>query len=181
MKFILGNDLRGFNSVCMKTLTVLRDTVRLIDIPLAKFTRNFIPITDCGCKRNSHREIGSYFHVMLAMVFSFGFILVLLVVYFPAMITSTFADSPRLVTAMRRILPLFLTKVAVFNLRHTYRGVFMTLNRTQVSVFVTLLHGIVLLIPLTLILPHFYNIRNMFVTRTISSTATTVYYALLFF
>lgn len=57
----------------------------------------------------------------------------------------------------------------------------MTLKRTQVSVFVTLLHGTVLLVPLTLVLPRFVKIANMCTTRTVSSTATTVYYALLFF
>lgn len=100
IKFILGDDLGRFKSVCVDTLAVLRDTVRFTDMPLAKFTRKFIPVVDCGCKRNSGRHMGRYFHVILVAVFSFGLLLVLFVVLFPSAMTSTFADSRELVRAI---------------------------------------------------------------------------------
>ena len=80
-----------------------------------------------------------------------------LVMLFPQVPVSIFNDNPELTSIAQWALRIYLAGISVFWIQMACQQAFVSLGQAKISLFIALLRKVILLIPLILILPHFFQ------------------------
>ena len=62
---------------------------------------------------------------------------------------------------MAKVLPVYIAGMAIFGLQSGVQSSFLGLGQAKISLFIALLRKVILLIPLALILPHFFGLTGV--------------------
>ena len=77
-------------------------------------------------------------------------------------------------------MPVFLLGMTIFGLQRACQNTFVALNQAKVSVFIALLRKVFLLVPLALILPHFFGVMGIYGAEAVADGTAAVICTLLF-
>ena len=80
----------------------------------------------------------------------------------PELFAGIFTSDQELREMVCRIMPVFLAGMTVFGMQRACQTMFIALNQPGVSLFIALLRKIFLLVPLALILPHWFGVMGIY-------------------
>ena len=114
------------------------------------------------------------FRIVVTFMFGFNFLLILFMILCPHLVASVFTDDEVLIETVSRVMPLFLAGMSIFGLQRACQNMFVALGQAKISIFIALLRKVILLVPLALILPHFWGVEGIFAAEAISDATAAV-------
>lgn len=76
-------------------------------------------------------------------MFLFNFLLVLLMILFPSLVSAIFTSDAHLTETVTRAMPVFLAGMTIFGLQRACQNMFVALGQAKVSIFIALLRKVI--------------------------------------
>ena len=178
--FVLNGSLKHFGDIHVSALAILQSAMQFASVPLVGFAQGFVPVASYNYGHGYKDRVRSCFRISLITMFSFNFVLMLLMICFPSVVASAFTDDEILIGTVRCVMPVFLAGMTIFGLQRACQNMFVALGQARISIFIALLRKVILLIPLALLLPRFWGVNGIYVAEAISDATAAVCCTLLF-
>lgn len=178
--FVLNGSLKHFGDIHVSTLAILQSAMQFASVPLVGFAQGFVPVASYNYGHGYKDRVRSCFRISLITMFSFNFVLMLLMICFPSVVASAFTDDEILIGTVRCVMPVFLAGMTIFGLQRACQNMFVALGQARISIFIALLRKVILLIPLALLLPRFWGVNGIYAAEAISDATAAVCCTLLF-
>lgn len=178
--FVLNGSLKHFGDIHVSALAILQSAMQFASVPLVGFAQGFVPVASYNYGHGYKDRVRSCFRISLITMFSFNFVLMLLMICFPSVVASAFTDDEILIGTVRCVMPVFLAGMTIFGLQRACQNMFVALGQARISIFIALLRKVILLIPLALLLPRFWGVNGIYAAEAISDATATVCCTLLF-
>lgn len=178
--FVLNGSLKHFGDIHVSALAILQSAMQFASVPLVGFAQGFVPVASYNYGHGYKDRVRSCFRISLITMFSFNFVLMLLMICFPSVVASAFTDDEVLIGTVRCVMPVFLAGMTIFGLQRACQNMFVALGQARISIFIALLRKVILLIPLALLLPHFWGVNGIYAAEAISDATAAVCCTLLF-
>lgn len=178
--FVLNGSLQRFGDIYVSALAILQSAMQFASVPLTGFAQGFVPIVSYNYGHGDTTRVRQCFRVVVTVMFTFNFVLMMLMILFPTVVASAFTTDPELLETVRRTMPVFLAGMTIFGLQRACQNMFVALGQAKISVFIALLRKVILLIPLALLLPHLMGVMGVFAAEGISDATAAICCTLLF-
>lgn len=178
--FVLNGSLKHFGDIHVSALAILQSAMQFASVPLVGFAQGFVPVASYNYGHGYKDRVRSCFRISLITMFSFNFVLTLLMICFPSVVASAFTDDEILIGTVRCVMPVFLAGMTIFGLQRACQNMFVALGQARISIFIALLRKVILLIPLALLLPRFWGVNGIYAAEAISDATAAVCCTLLF-
>ena len=178
--FVLNGSLKHFGDIHVSALAILQSAMQFASVPLVGFAQGFVPVASYNYGHGYKDRVRSCFRISLITMFSFNFVLMLLMICFPSVVASAFTDDEVLIGTVRCVMPVFLAGMTIFGLQRACQTMFVALGQARISIFIALLRKVILLIPLALLLPRFWGVNGIYAAEAISDATAAVCCTLLF-
>lgn len=178
--FVLNGSLKHFGDIHVSALAILQSVMQFASVPLVGFAQGFVPVASYNYGHGYKDRVRSCFRISLITMFSFNFVLMLLMICFPSVVASAFTDDEVLTGTVRCVMPVFLAGMTIFGLQRACQNMFVALGQARISIFIALLRKVILLIPLALLLPRFWGVNGIYAAEAISDATAAVCCTLLF-
>ena len=172
--FVLNGSLKHFGDIYVSALAIMQSAMQFVSVPLVGFAQGFVPVVSYNYGHAYKERVKQCFKIVVTFMFSFNFLLILLIVLFPHVVASVFTDDDALIETVSQVMPLFLAGMSIFGLQRACQNMFVALGQAKISIFIALLRKVILLIPLALILPHFWGVEGIFAAEAISDATAAV-------
>lgn len=179
--FVLNGSLEKFGDIYVGALAILQSAMQLVSVPLTGFAQGFVPVASYNYGHGARQRVKDCFRIVLTVMFSFNFVLMLLMICFPTVVASAFTSDPELIATVEHVLPLFLAGMTIFGLQRACQNMFVALGQARISIFIALLRKVILLVPLALVLPRFCGVEGVFMAEAVSDATAAICCTLLFF
>lgn len=178
--FVLNGSLKHFGDIHVSALAILQSAMQFASVPLVGFAQGFVPVASYNYGHGYKDRVRSCFRISQITMFSFNFVLMLLMICFPSVVASAFTDDEVLIGTVRCVMPVFLAGMTIFGLQRACQNMFVALGQARISIFIALLRKVILLIPLALLLPRFWGVNGIYAAEAISDATAAVCCTLLF-
>lgn len=178
--FVLNGSLKHFGDIHVSALAILQSAMQFASVPLVGFAQGFVPVASYNYGHGYKDRVRSCFRISLITMFSFNFVLMLMMICFPSVVASAFTDDEVLIGTVRCVMPVFLAGMTIFGLQRACQNMFVALGQARISIFIALLRKVILLIPLALLLPRFWGVNGIYAAEAISDATAAVCCTLLF-
>lgn len=178
--FVLNGSLKHFGDIHVSALAILQSAMQFASVPLVGFAQGFVLVASYNYGHGYKDRVRSCFRISLITMFSFNFVLMLLMICFPSVVASAFTDDEILIGTVRCVMPVFLAGMTIFGLQRACQNMFVALGQARISIFIALLRKVILLIPLALLLPRFWGVNGIYAAEAISDATAAVCCTLLF-
>lgn len=178
--FVLNGSLKHFGDIHVSALAILQSAMQFASVPLVGFAQGFVPVASYNYGHGYKDRVRSCFRISLITMFSFNFVLMLLMICFPSVVASAFTDDEVLIGTVGCVMPVFLAGMTIFGLQRACQNMFVALGQARISIFIALLRKVILLIPLALLLPRFWGVNGIYAAEAISDSTAAVCCTLLF-
>lgn len=178
--FVLNGSLKHFGDIHVSALAILQSAMQFASVPLVGFAQGFVPVASYNYGHGYKDRVRSCFRISLITMFSFNFVLMLLMICFQSVVASAFTDDEVLIGTVRCVMPVFLAGMTIFGLQRACQNMFVALGQARISIFIALLRKVILLIPLALLLPRFWGVNGIYAAEAISDATAAVCCTLLF-
>ena len=178
--FVLNSSLEKFGDINVSALAIMQSAMLVVSVPLAGFAQGFVPIVSYIYGHRDKDRVKECFKIVLAIMFTFNFVMVLFMVLFPSLVAAAFTSDEALIGTIHRAMPIFMCGMTIFGLQRTCQNMFVALGQAKVSVFIALLRKVILLIPLALLLPKFMGVTGVFAAEGISDATAAILCTLIF-
>lgn len=178
--FVLNGSLKHFGDIHVSALAILQSAMQFASVPLVGFAQGFVPVASYNYGHGYKDRVRSCFRISLITMFSFNFVLMLLMICFPSVVASAFTDDEVLIGTVRCVMPVFFAGMTIFGLQRACQNMFVALGQARISIFIALLRKVILLIPLALLLPRFWGVNGIYAAEAISDATAAVCCTLLF-
>ena len=160
--FVLNGTLERYGDIYVSALAVMQAAMLCVSVPLTGFAQGFVPVVSYNYGHGNKARVKECFRIVLAVMFSFNFLLVLFMILFPSLIASAFTSDTRLIDIVRLTMPIFLSGMTIFGLQRACQNMFVALGQAKISIFIALLRKVILLVPLALLLPRWLGVEGVF-------------------
>lgn len=179
--FVLNGSLKHFGDIHVSALAILQSALQFASVPLTGFAQGFIPIVSYNYGHGDTERVKSCFRYVVTIMFSFNFVLMLLMILFPSVVASVFSSDELLIETVSDVLPVFLAGMTIFGLQRACQNMFVALGQAKISIFIALLRKVILLVPLALILPRFTGVMGIYAAEAISDATAAIICTVIFF
>lgn len=178
--FVLNSSLKEFGDIYISALAIMQSAMMFVSVPLTGFAQGFVPVASYNYGHGNRNRLKECFRIVVITMFSFNLILIVLMLIFPHTVAAAFTNDARLIQTVETALPIFLTGMSIFGLQRACQNMFVALGAAKISVFIALLRKVILLVPLALILPHFWGVKGVFAAESISDATAAICCTLIF-
>ena len=93
---------------------------------------------------------------------------------FPEKIAGLFTGDKALLEIEKKLLPVYIGAMWIMWIQTVAQTTFVGIGNAKVSVFIACLRKLILLIPLALILPHFFGVEGIYYAEPVASCTSAV-------
>lgn len=161
-----GEDYKTY----LNLMTIMLSIMQFMTLPILGFAQGASPLISYNYGAKKMERVKSTFKFLFAISLSYTFVFYILLLITPLTFVSIFNTDPRLLSIAPNIVRLFFLGMSVMGIQFACQNTFMALGESLISLILASLRKIILLIPLTLILPKFYGINGVFYAEPIADT-----------
>ena len=172
--FVLNGSLKHFGDIYVSALAIMQSAMQFASVPLVGFAQGFIPVVSYNYGHANKDRVKQCFRIVVTFMFGFNFMLILFMILCPHLVASVFTEDEVLIETVSHVMPLFLAGMSIFGLQRACQNMFVALGQAKISIFIALLRKVILLVPLALILPHFWGVEGIFAAEAISDATAAV-------
>ena len=150
-------------------MTVISSIREVVTMPVMGLTGAAEPVLgfNFGAKKLHRVKQGIRFISVCAMVYSF--LVWLLLRLIPGAMISLFNDDPALISAAIPALNLYFITYFMMALQFAGQSTFVSLGKSKQAIFFSIFRKIIVVVPITLILPRFIGVSGVFWAEAISN------------
>ncbi len=151
-------------------MTIMQSLMQLGFVPVQGFTDGTSPIISYNFGAKKIERVKKTIRMMTAISFSATIVFAVFLNALRAQAAAVFTDSAELISLVEKLLPIYFGAFWIFGIQMSAQRTFVSLGKAGVSVFIALLRKVILLIPLALILPHYFGVMGIFWAEPVAST-----------
>lgn len=178
--FVLNGSLKNFGDIYVSALAIMQSAMMFVGVPIVGFSQGFVPVMSYNYGHGFKERVKECCKIVTLVMFSFNLLLVLFMIFFPRLIASVFTSDEQLIETVVHAMPLFLIGMSIFGLQRAFQTMFVALGQAKISIFIALLRKVFLLVPLALILPHWFGVNGVFIAESFSDGFAAICCTLLF-
>lgn len=181
ISIVLNHGLQSYGGdLHVGSLTIMQSVMQLFSAPIGGFTQGMTPIVSYNFGAGNFARVRQLYRWMIGLCFGFLMITTATTMLFPEFYAGLFTEETALVELVGKVMPIFMAGMLVFGLQNGIQPTFLALGQAKVSLFIAVLRKIILLIPLAIILPHFFGVMGVYYAEPVSdvisaATATTLF------
>lgn len=168
----------------LSAMTILISLMSLVNMPLQGLAQGTQPIIsqNYGARETARANEASKKLILFCLAFSFVFVIIIM--FFPKPFISIFNKDVNLIKTCEKLIPIFFIGFTFMGVQIGCQNSFLALGKSKISLLLALLRKIILLIPLTFILPLFLQEKGIFIAESVADalaiTITFICYLCLF-
>lgn len=144
------------------SLIILQSVMQLITIPVNGFNQGVQPIVSYNYGAGNKDRVKSIMKKLIVINVGYCVVFTTAVMLFPGLFAAIFTKDAALLALVKRVLPVFVAGCLLFGLQMSSQTMFLGLGQAKISLFMALLRKVILLIPLAIILPRFYQVMGIY-------------------
>lgn len=164
----------------LNIMTIMLSIMQFIMLPIFGLSQGASPLISYNFGAKNIDRVKSAFKIVLITSLSYTLIFYLLIFLFPKGFVLIFNNDPLLLEIAPRILRIFFIGMSIMGIQIACQNTFLALGQAKISVILALLRKIILLIPITLILPIFMGINGVFYSEAIADVIAVVTTSIVF-
>lgn len=165
-----GEDYKTY----LNLMTIMLSIMQFMTLPILGFAQGASPLISYNYGANRMDRVKSTFKFLFTISLSYTFVFYIILLATPLTFVSIFNNDPGLLSIAPNIVRLFFLGMSVMGIQFACQNTFMALGQSLISLILASLRKIILLIPLTLILPKFYGINGVFYAEPIADIIAVV-------
>lgn len=181
ISIVLNHGLQSYGGdLHVGSLTIMQSVMQLFSAPIGGFTQGMTPIISYNFGAGNFVRVRQLYRWMISLCFGFLLIATATTMLFPEFYAGFFTEETALVELVGKVMPIFMAGMLIFGLQNGIQPTFLALGQAKVSLFIAVLRKIILLIPLAIILPHFFGVMGVYYAEPVSDTLSAVTASVLF-
>jgi len=166
---VLNNGLQSYGGdLYVGSLTILQSVMQLIVVPVNGMTQGVQPVISYNYGAGNFDRVKKTFKTVLIADLAVTVTACLLTQFIPGVFAAAFTDEAALIALVKEVMPIFFAGIWIFGVQMACQSAFMGMGQAVVSLFLALLRKIILLIPLALILPKFFDVSGIYYAEPIA-------------
>lgn len=181
ISIVLNHGLQTYGGdLYVGSLTIMQSVMQIFSAPISGFTQGMAPIVSYNYGAGNFARVREVYRWIIGICFVFMMISTASTMLFPQWYASFFTDDVELIALVGQTMPIFMLGMGIFGLQNGIQPTFLALGQAKISLFIAVLRKIILLIPLAIILPHFFGVMGVYYSEPVSdiisaSTATILF------
>lgn len=171
---VMNRGLARYGDIYVSALTIMQSCMQIYTVPSNGFTQGASPVVSYNYGHGNGKRVKEGFHVIFAVMTTINLVMTLWMILQPGLFAGIFTSDPELKETVCRVMPLFLAGMTVFGMQRACQTMFIALNQPGVSLFIALLRKIFLLVPLALILPHWFGVMGIYGAEAVADALAAV-------
>lgn len=156
-------------------LAIMQSLMQLIVIPVAGFTNGVQPIMSYNFGAKKYKRVTDTVKYSLLMTLCITVIYNIFVSLFPGTFAALFTPEENLIRLVKKYLLTFMLGMWIFPVQIVTQTFLVGTNQPRASLFIALLRKVVILIPLTFLLPIGFGVNGIFYAEPIADiTSVTI-------
>lgn len=156
------------------SMTILQSVMQLFVLPVQGITMGTQPIISYNYGAKKFDRVKKTFKCSLAITFTVTCLCTLAAILFPTVFASMFTNQAELLDLIQKVMPIFMSGIWIFGIQMACQSAFMGMGQAKISLFLALLRKVILLIPLALILPKFFDVMGIYYAEPIADILAAV-------
>lgn len=149
-------------------MTILTSIMQLVVVPISGFAQGCQPIISYNFGARQFDRVKTTFRRVILITFCISTCCCLVTVAFPQVFVGMFTDKQELFQLTCQKMPIYLGGMWAFGAQLGCQNTFMGLGQAKISLFLAALRKIILLIPLALALPLFFQVDGVYLAEPIA-------------
>lgn len=159
----LGGDLY------ISIMTIVSSVRQILDTPISGLVEGASPILSFNYGANQMGRVKKTILWMTGICLGYTVVVWLCVIIWPEVFIDLFNQDPNLIKIAKPALTMYFAAFIFQAFQYAGQTVFKSLNMRNQAVFFSLFRKVVLVVPLTLLLPHFMGVMGVFAAEPISN------------
>ena len=166
---VLNNGLQDYGGdLYVGSLTILQSVMQLIVVPVNGLTQGVQPVISYNFGAGNFDRVKKTFKTVLIADLAVTVTACLLTQFIPGVFAAAFTDEVALIALVEEVMPIFFAGIWIFGVQMACQSAFMGMGQAVVSLFLALLRKVILLIPLALILPKFFDVSGIYYAEPVA-------------
>lgn len=162
------------------SMTILQSVMQLFVLPVQGITMGTQPIISYNYGAKNSSRVKKTFKYVLAITFTVTCVCTIASFLIPTVFAGMFTSQPELLELCAKVMPIFMGGIWIFGVQMACQSAFMAMGQAKISLFLALLRKVILLVPLALILPKFFDVIGIYYAEPIADILAATTTALLF-
>ena len=150
------------------SMTILQSVLQLVFVPISGFTNGVQPIISYNFGAGKFDRVKMTIRRMISVTFLAAFLYVVFAMLRPGVFAGLFTTDEELIALVKKVLPVYLCGMSVFGIQSGIQSSFLGLGQAKISLCIALLRKVILLIPLALLLPHFFGVMGVYYAEPVA-------------
>lgn len=156
------------SDVHIAAMAIMQSIIMIVTVPLGGFNSGVQALISYNYGANNPDRIKETIVHLLKLSLSIQTAYCLSVIFFPRLFAQIFTKDIPTLDIVEQFMPIFVSGIWIFAIQNVAQTFFVATNKPATSLFVAILRKIVILIPLALILPKFFDIVGIYAAETIA-------------
>ncbi|MGL5648370.1 MAG: MATE family efflux transporter [Clostridium sp.] len=158
----MNNQLLKYGgNLAVGAMTIMSSIMQIIILPIVGLSQGAQPIISYNYGAKNINRVKKCFKLLLFSSIAFTTIMWILTMSMPQMFVKLFNSNPELLETTSWSMKIFFLGIFIFGAQMACQQTFLALGQAKISLILALLRKMVLLVPLTLILPNFFENKLM--------------------
>ncbi len=155
-------------TIYLSAMTIIISIMSILNMPLQGLSQGTQPIIsqNYGAGEINRANEASKKLILFSLIFSFIFVLILNV--FPQVFVMIFNQNEVLISVTTKLIRIMFIGMAFMGIQIGCQNSFLALGKSKISLILALLRKIILLIPLTFVLPLLMQSKGIFIAESVA-------------
>lgn len=181
ISIVMNSGLQKYGGdIYVAALTVMQSVMQLFSAPIGGFTQGVQPLVRYNYGAQNFTRVRQAYKKMILVCGSFSFITTIVVIVFPQVFAGIFTDDTTLIELVARKMPLFMCGMLLFGVQMAIQPVFLALGQAKISLIIAMLRKVILLTPLAIIFPIYFDADGVFFAEPVSDFISAITAIILF-
>lgn len=141
-------------TIYVSVMTIVSSVRSILDVPVSAVTEGTSPVISFNYGARRPANVKKAIKIMMSLALPYTFLVWLLIMINPGLFIRIFSSDDTIMQDASRALHLYFMAFIFQSLQYSGQTVFKALNKKKQAIFFSLFRKVILVVPLTYILPH---------------------------
>ncbi len=181
ISIVLNHGLQAYGGdLYVGSLTIMQSVMQIFSAPISGFTQGISPVISYNYGAGNFARVKEVYRWMIGVCFVFMVLATTSTILCPEWYASFFTEDAELIALVGKTMPVFMFGMLIFGLQNGIQPTFLALGQAKISLFIAVFRKIILLIPLAIILPHFFGVMGVYYSEPVSDILSATTASILF-
>jgi len=162
--------LQGYGgAVYVSIMTIVSSVRQLMETPVQAIGEGSSPIISYNYGAARYKTMKTAIKLMAGLSLGYSLLCWLFIEWQPKLLIALFSNDTTLYPKAMSALHIYFYAFVCQGLQYTGQSVFKSLGKRNQAIFFSLFRKAILVVPLTLILPHFFGVNGVFMAEPVSN------------